>query len=122
MSVHGTRLRPRAGRRLPVLAAGFALANAIAGCSSGPNDDDAAAPFGDDPGEQTSESATPEPVATVSTNLPERGTVSVIGRGATCGDPARRVAVSWVTDADSPAASRAAQTSVVHVAGTPATR
>ena len=77
MSVHGTRLRSRAGRRLPVLAAGFALAIVITGCSSGPQDDDAAAPFADDPREQTSESATPESAATISTNLPKRGTVPV---------------------------------------------
>jgi lipoprotein-anchoring transpeptidase ErfK/SrfK len=79
MLIHGTRPRPQARRRLPALAAGLTLAITIAGCSAGSSEDDAAAPIGGDDATQTEESATPEPAATISTNLPGKGTVPVDG-------------------------------------------
>jgi len=83
MSVfHGSRLRPQPGRRPAarwgVLASALALSAGLAACTSTNADEGSAPATGDVPAaEEQSPSPSPESVATISSNLPERGTVSV---------------------------------------------
>ena len=81
MSVfHGSRLRLQPGRRPAarwgVLATALALSAGLAGCTSTNADETDGPSLGADAAEE-SPSPTPESAATISSNLPERGTVGV---------------------------------------------
>jgi lipoprotein-anchoring transpeptidase ErfK/SrfK len=78
-AIHGTRLRlqgPRPAARWGVLATALALSAGLAGCTS-TNADEASTPAVGGNAAEESPSPTPESAATISSNLPDRGTVSV---------------------------------------------
>ena len=78
---HGARPRPQPARRPVVrwgaLATALTLSAALAGCTSTNADEPDAPAAGDTPSADSSPTPTPVSVATISSNLPRRGTVGV---------------------------------------------